>query len=206
MENQILFFLILPLPILITWFLLDIVRKLSIKFRLFAVPNDRSSHSKIVPATGGVALCISWIIIIYLYATFGGAEFDSDLYLYALAGIIISIVGFYDDMNELPSMVKLLLQIIVFYIISLGDNSLINSFHGLFGIYELTEFWSVVFSLFVFIVIVNAINLVDGIDGLSSSLALFFLGVTSYFYYLNDYYYFSLVLSFLPISIQQLLS
>ena len=46
------FLLMVPIPILITWFLLDLVRKLSIKFKLFAVPNERSSHDKITPITG----------------------------------------------------------------------------------------------------------------------------------------------------------
>ena len=110
--------------------------------------------------------------------------------------MIISIVGFYDDLNEIPSFVKLLMQIFVFYIITFGEHALINSFHGLFGIYELSEINSIIFSLFVFIVIVNSINLVDGIDGLSSSLSLYFLSITAYFYFINDYYYYGLLISF----------
>ena len=58
------FMLLIPTPMIITWFLLDVIRKISIKFRVFAVPNERSSHQKIVPATVGVALLISWILIL----------------------------------------------------------------------------------------------------------------------------------------------
>ena len=186
----------IPIAIIITWFFLDVVRKLSIKFRVFAVPNERSSHDSIIPATGGVALCISWIILIFIYSILVKQNIEVELYFYILAGVLISIVGFYDDLNELPSFVKLLLQIFIFFIISFGDNSLINSFHGVLGIYELSYFESLIFSLFVFIVIVNAINLVDGIDGLSGSLTLFFLIITSYFYFKSNYYYSHLVVSF----------
>ena len=196
MELNDLALLMIPLPIIITWFLLDLVRKLSIKFRIFAVPNERSSHDSIIPATGGVALCISWIILIIIYSIFVEQNIELELYYYILAGVLISIVGFYDDLNELPSFVKLLLQIFIFFIISLGENSLINSFHGVLGIYELSQLQSILFSLFVFVVIVNAINLVDGIDGLSASLTLFFLIITSYFYFESNYYYNYLVLSF----------
>ena len=196
MEFNDLTLIMIPLAIIITWFFLDVVRKLSIKFRVFAVPNERSSHDSIVPATGGVALCISWIILIFIYSVLIEEHIGLELYIYVLAGILISIVGFYDDLNELPSFVKLLLQIFIFSIISFGDNSLINSFHGVLGIYELSYFESLIFSLFVFIVIVNAINLVDGIDGLSGSLTLFFLIITSYFYFKSNYYYSHLVLSF----------
>lgn len=196
MEFNKLTLLMIPLAIIITWFFLDVVRKLSIKFRVFAVPNERSSHDSIIPATGGVALCISWIILIFIYSVLIEQNIGVELYFYVLAGILISIVGFYDDLNELPSFVKLLLQIFIFFIISFGDNSLINSFHGVLGIYELSYLESLVFSLFVFIVIVNAINLVDGIDGLSGSLSLFFLIITSYFYFKSNYYYNYLVVSF----------
>ena len=196
MEFNKLTLLMIPLAIIITWFFLDVVRKLSIKFRVFAVPNERSSHDSIIPATGGVALCISWIILIFIYSVLNVQDIGVELYFYVLAGVLISIVGFYDDLNELPSFVKLLLQIFIFFIISFGDNSLINSFHGVLGIYELSYLESLGFSLFVFIVIVNAINLVDGIDGLSGSLTLFFLIITSYFYFKSNYYYSYLVVAF----------
>ena len=190
------FMLLVPAPMIITWFLLDVIRKISIKFRVFAVPNERSSHTKIVPATGGLALLISWLLIIIMNVLFNDYPLNDDLYFYALAGIIISIVGFYDDLKEIPSITKLLMQIFVFFIISFSDNILINSFHGLFGIYEIGYYQSVVFSLFVFIVVVNSINLVDGIDGLSASLSLFFLIITAFFYYLTGFQYLILIISF----------
>ena len=37
------------IPIIITWFLIDIIRKISIKLKVFAIHNERSSHDKIVP-------------------------------------------------------------------------------------------------------------------------------------------------------------
>ena len=190
------FLLLVPIPILITWFLLDIVRKLSIKLKLFAVPNERSSHDKITPITGGVALCSSWVFIILAYIAFTESNFELELYYYVLAGVIISIVGFYDDLNQIPSFIKLILQVLVFYIISFGEHASINSFHGLFGIYELSHIQSLAFSLFVFIVIINSINLVDGIDGLSASLTLFFLIITAYFYYISEYHYSYMMISF----------
>ena len=196
MDNIYKFLLLVPAPMIITWFLLDIIRKISIKFRVFAVPNERSSHSKIVPATGGVALLISWLLIILMNVVFNDYNLGNDLYFYALAGIIISIVGFYDDLKEMPSILKLFMQVFVFFIISFSDNILINSLHGLFGINEIGYYISIVFSLFVFIVIINSINLIDGIDGLSASLSLFFLTITAYFYYLTENQYLILIISF----------
>jgi UDP-N-acetylmuramyl pentapeptide phosphotransferase/UDP-N-acetylglucosamine-1-phosphate transferase len=52
----------------------------------------------------------------------------------------------------------------------------IDSFHGVFGVYELPYWLSAFVSLFVFVVVVNALNLIDGLDGLASFLSIkFFL-------------------------------
>ncbi|SVB45602.1 uncharacterized protein METZ01_LOCUS198456, partial [marine metagenome] len=78
------------IPIIITWFLIDIIRKISIKLKVFAIPNERSSHDKIVPITGGVALCISWVLIISFFNVFNFNNLNSseiDIYIYSLAGI-----------------------------------------------------------------------------------------------------------------------
>ena len=123
-ENLILF--LIAMPVITTWFLLDIVRKFSIKLRLFAVPNERSSHDKIIPTTGGVALCISWLLIIFINVLFSGNEYQTELYYYGVAGTIISIIGFYDDLNEIPSLVKLLMQIFVAVEILKFESSIFN--------------------------------------------------------------------------------
>lgn len=183
-------------PIILTWFLLDITRKASIKLKLFAVPNERSSHNKIIPTTGGIALCISWLFITFLFAASNNMYSNSELFLYILGGLTITIVGFYDDIKEMRSSFKLIMQIFVFFIISFADNSSINTLHGLFGIYDLTYIQSIIFSLFVFVVIINSINLIDGIDGLSSTITLFYLIITTFYCVLNDYYFSGLLLSF----------
>ena len=68
-----------------------------------------------MPATGGVALLISWLLIILMNVVFNDYSFNDDLYFYALAGIIISIVGFYDDLQEMPPFIKLSMQIFCFF-------------------------------------------------------------------------------------------
>ena len=53
---------------------------------------------------------------------------------------------------------KLFLQIFA-GILMIQSGYYINSFHGIFGIYDLPYWISVIVSLFVFVVIVNALNL-----------------------------------------------
>ena len=89
-------------------------------------------------------ICYWWISITnflasnnFLQTPLNHYPLNGDLYFFMLAGIIIAIVIFYDDLKEMPPFLKLLMQVFVFFIISFTDNILINSFHGLFGIYEI---------------------------------------------------------------------
>ena len=59
-------------------------------------------------------------------------------------------------------------------IVLLQGGVYIDSFHGVFGVYNIPIWASYIISVFVFIVIVNAFNLIDGIDGLSALLSIKF--------------------------------
>jgi UDP-N-acetylmuramyl pentapeptide phosphotransferase/UDP-N-acetylglucosamine-1-phosphate transferase len=87
----------------------------------------------------------------------------------------MTLTGFADDLIEVRYREKLFLQIFA-GILMIQSGYYINSFHGIFGIYDLPYWISVIVSLFVFVVIVNALNLIDGLDGLASFLSIkFFL-------------------------------
>jgi UDP-N-acetylmuramyl pentapeptide phosphotransferase/UDP-N-acetylglucosamine-1-phosphate transferase len=87
----------------------------------------------------------------------------------------MTLTGFADDLIEVRYREKLFLQIFA-GILMIQSGYYIDSFHGVFGVYELPYWLSVFVSLFVFVVVVNALNLIDGLDGLASFLSLkFFL-------------------------------
>ena len=43
----------------------------------------------------------------------------------------------------------------------------LDTFYGLFGVYEINYYVSLVLSIFIFVVTINSYNLIDGIDGLA---------------------------------------
>ena len=45
----------------------------------------------------------------------------------------------------------------------------LDTFYGLFGVYEINYYVSIVLSIFIFVVTINSYNLIDGIDGLAGS-------------------------------------
>ena len=75
------------------------IKEISIKKSLVDIPNHRSSHSLPTPHGGGIAIVITWFTgISYLYYTH---NINSSLYYALIAGVILSVVSYLDDLYEL---------------------------------------------------------------------------------------------------------
>ena len=135
---------------------------------------SRSSHNEKATRSGGMALFFTFCICYGL----GKAIYSMSVDLYALiAFIFIALTGVADDFFSIKYREKFFLQVFA-AIVLLQSGIYIDSFHGVFGIYEIPIWASYIVSVFVFIVIVNAFNLIDGIDGLSALLSIKFFLLT----------------------------
>ena len=131
---------------------------------------SRSSHKEKATRSGGMALFFTFCVC---YG-FGKAVYSMSVDLYALiAFIFVALTGMADDFFSIKYREKFFLQVFA-AIVLLQSDIYINSFHGVFGIYEIPLWASYIISVFVFIVIVNAFNLIDGIDGLAALLSIKF--------------------------------
>ena len=134
--------------------------------------NERSSHNYPATRSGGLSVFLS----VCVASTFAVATNLLSIPLYVISSVFfMTLTGFADDLIEVRYREKLFLQLFA-GILMIQSGYYIDSFHGIFGIYELPYWLSVFVSLFVFVVVVNALNLVDGLDGLASFLSInFFL-------------------------------
>ena len=154
--------------LLILFFLLSsllafIIQKIFIKYKKFDDFNHRTSHKTLATKTGGISIFCSLFLLTFFYYIKGEEVFDFSI-LIPLS--IMFIVGVYDDFYEADFKLKFLLQIIVAKII-IDQGYVIDSFHGIFGLYELPWIVAQCFTIFVFLIIVNSYNFIDGIDGLA---------------------------------------
>tara|TARA_B110000977_G_scaffold144410_1_gene183335 strand:- start:859 stop:1791 length:933 start_codon:yes stop_codon:yes gene_type:complete len=141
--------------------------------------NSRSSHTVIATKSGGIAIFTSlFLITLILYAL------EKELYDFSilLPLAIIFIIGVYDDFYDADFKLKFFIQIIVAKLF-IDQGFVIDSFYGLFGLYQIPYIVAQLTTTFVFLVIVNAYNFIDGIDGLAISFAIFVL-IT--FWFLHD--------------------
>lgn len=131
---------------------------------------SRSSHREKATRSGGMALFFTFCICYGL----GKAVYSMSIDLYALiAFIFIALTGMADDFFSIKYREKFFLQVFAAIVLIQGG-VYIDSFHGVFGVYDIPVWASYLISIFVFIVVVNAFNLIDGIDGLSALLSIKF--------------------------------
>ncbi len=178
--------------LLITFLSIPTIIKISRRKNLMDEPGQRSSHERKIPNLGGVSLffAISVSASIYAYQLF-------DLYKFLFASLVILLyIGVMDDIVVMRAYKKLLAQVIVSTLLVIGSDVRIRNFFGVFGLYELNYFLSVVISVFTFIILINAFNLIDGIDGLAGSYGTICFALFGISYYrLGEYNYPLVILS-----------
>ncbi len=161
--------MIYVLLFLLSFALTYFIKEIAIKKSLVAEVNERSSHTTPTPHGGGIAIAVTWFVgITYFYFTEG---MSTPLYIALMAGVIISLVSYLDDLFELSPKVRLLTQAIVAVIAlySLGGFEQINLFFFTLENPIVTN----VFAFFMIIWFINLYNFLDGIDGYAGSEALF---------------------------------
>ena len=146
------------------------------KLGLVDLPNSRSSHTRIVPRVGGIAIFIPYLALgLMLYF------FNSDLLIYSqpywLGLTLIVLLGTLDDRLDLRSTFKFLAQfsIATYYILASGNY--VDNLYGLFGIHAIPEWLGIALSITTVVYLVNAVNLIDGVDGLSAGTSLLSVGL-----------------------------
>jgi Fuc2NAc and GlcNAc transferase len=150
---------------LISFILTYYIKNYSIRNALVDEINERSSHTVPTPHGGGIALAITWFIgLIYLNYT---SEIDTTLFYALMVGVVISIVGFFDDIYELSPKLRLSVQLLVAIggIVALGGLDILD-----FGILTVTN--PIVTNTLAIVAIIwyiNLYNFLDGINGYAGS-------------------------------------
>lgn len=162
---------------------------------LMAAPGERSMHTKKTPNLGGVGIFIAFSLSIMIL---GGIKSFETLQVNHLLLLLASVtimffLGVKDDLIGISPRKKLVGQAMAAALIILCTDVRIYSLEGLFGIWELPYFVSVLVSLFVFVFIINAFNLIDGIDGLAGTTAILASLTFGFFFMLYGNFFLMLV-------------
>ena len=201
MIEPIYIFLLVALVVSVTIAMLVLpnILLISHKKKLFDMPDKRKVHHAPVPRLGGLSffpvmlITMGGLVLIYHLMGLSSGSMNGEVpyeFLALLVGsMMLFLVGLADDLIGVGYKKKFLVQIVAASLL-VASGVWIKSLDGLFGIYQLSPWVGMPFTVLIVVYVTNAINLIDGIDGLASglcSIACLFYGLT--FFMLHQYVY-----------------
>lgn len=127
--------------------------------------DKRKVHDKLTPRLGGVAIFAGTFSGILIFA-----EIDSFMQFFLAALLILFFLGVKDDVKEIKTWKKLVVQILVAFVVVYEGDLTLGSLKGLFGIQFESKSLLFIVSIIYIVAVTNAINFIDGLDGLAASL------------------------------------
>ena len=182
--------LALIVGIIIVYYAIPIIVRISKEKHLFDEPNGRRVNKVPVPNLGGAALFLGISI-----GTMVGIQKNSfpDFRYLLICTTILLFVGIKDDLLMISARKKLIAQLVCsFVLVALGGIRFTN-LHGILGLHEINDLTSYVISTLAIVSIINAINLIDGIDGLAASITIVAIVVLGVNFYLIDHVNFAIL-------------
>jgi UDP-N-acetylmuramyl pentapeptide phosphotransferase/UDP-N-acetylglucosamine-1-phosphate transferase len=164
------------LILIATYGAVSAVRKGSIRWGLWDVPNQRSSHQRPVPSGGGVAFVVmvflAWLATSEVGQVLFGYPVVSRYHalIFILSGALIAGISLIDDLGHVPYGIRLSVHVAAAAIFVLFYTywSVLNL--PLFGTFALGT-GGLVLSVVWIVGLTNAYNFIDGLDGLAAGQA-----------------------------------
>lgn len=187
-QNLLLLAILLLGSFIVTYFIMPKIINVVTYKRLMENPNERSSHSKMIPSLGGIAFYIVLVLGIYFLQPFDPHAISMSL---VPGFLILFIVGLKDDLVVLSPLTKLGAQFASISFVLVHPAFHIHHLHGFMGIEYLNLYISIPLAAFIMIAIINAFNLIDGIDGLASTVGIVIFTIYGLLFFMIQRYFFA---------------
>lgn len=138
-------------------------------------PDARKLQKEPVPVMGGIAVFYGMAMGLLAGYTVGGyigANFQIQLMPVLAAMVVMLYIGAMDDIIGLSPRSRFVIEILTVSGLIFASGGCIDTFHGMWGIGNLSWWIAVPLTVFAGVGIINAVNMIDGVNGLSSSLCI----------------------------------
>jgi len=168
----------------VTYVATFLVRKLAAKYDIYPKAiRSRDMHSRPTPRIGGVAMFLGFVASLLIAAPIGWFDVvfsdPTPIIAISVAALIITAVGFLDDIYDLDWTLKLAGQFIAAAVLAWNGVQIVSL--PIFGITVGSFGVSFVVTVFLAVLIMNAVNFIDGLDGLVAGVVL--IGTAVFFVY-----------------------
>ncbi len=151
-----------------------IVAKYSRQFGWMATPDARRSHPEPTPDVGGIAFFIALVVAIAF--AWQMDRFDplfrnnSELVGVIVAGLIVFVLGFVDDVHEVSAPMKVTGVVVAAVALVWFGVTMIYFRAPFVDVFVLSNDWIPLFTVLWLLGMTQAINLIDGLDGLAAGI------------------------------------
>ncbi|MFT5258770.1 MAG: UDP-GlcNAc:undecaprenyl-phosphate GlcNAc-1-phosphate transferase [Saprospiraceae bacterium] len=148
-------------------------------------PNQRSSHVRPLPRSGGISIVITFLLGMVFIISFGDITLINKKYMWGFVGsaILIAVISLIDDIEGKTANFKLATHVLAVVIVLATGIVVDHLALPLVG-YVPLGIWGYVISFFWILGLTNAVNFMDGIDGLVAGVAV----IASLFFMIISYY------------------
>jgi UDP-N-acetylmuramyl pentapeptide phosphotransferase/UDP-N-acetylglucosamine-1-phosphate transferase len=156
----------------VTYLMTPVVRALAWRYHIVDLPSERRPHKLPTARGGGLAVVIGVHAACIMALLFPWPMLAGGLDLqwwrhFALASLVLLVVGLVDDIRGLGPWPKLAGQALAAWLIAMSG----TRFGNFFG-YQLPVVLDSLLVVVWLVAVINAFNLIDGLDGLASGLAI----------------------------------
>jgi len=151
-------------------FMITILRHFAPRIGLMDIPNNRSEHSKHTAQSAG----IGFFLAISMVSSFAFPKLILGHVWTTIAIFFVFFIGILDDRYDTSPYTKIFIIAFSTVLLSL-DNIVIRDLGMFFGIHLDLGWFALPFTIFAVLSFTNALNLIDGLDGLAASISIVIL-------------------------------
>jgi len=140
-----------------------LVRLWCCHFHLFDWPSPRRIHRFPVPRLGGVAIFLSFLLAVFLFA-----KITPLIGVILLAASLLFLIGVLDDIYGVNPYIKLVSHVLVGVLVFMGGVHIASLKIPFGGIVPLNGTLDFLLTITWIVVLINAVNVLDGLDGLAA--------------------------------------
>ena len=155
----------------------QLIRRWALKRGVMDVPNQRSSHQNPTPLGGGLAIVVSFLLVMLLVGLFQSNN-TRQYWGLIINGLIIAAIGFLDDLYNLRRTPRIIAWVLIAALSMIFGIELKSISLPIIGIIQ----FGILSPLITFLWLIgmtNLFNFMDGIDGLAGFEALVVAGFLS---------------------------
>ena len=151
------------------------ILKIAFDKNLVDNPDARKLQKSPVPVMGGMAVYFGLLMGVLSGAVIHAIVMDpSTTHLLSVmcAMSVMLYVGAMDDILGLTPLSRLVIEVLTMLGLIYASGMCLDTFRGMWGIYEFSWWLAVPLTVFAGVGIINAVNMIDGVNGLSSGLCM----------------------------------